>query len=748
MDTSERHTKRRAVASATPPAAATVDPGAAVLVGARRVAAAIAEPGAARTRDEWLAVVGDCQSLINTLTAVQDAAIAEAARRESVWCEDGTLGETVHVRGRVTLDAADVVAPVIGATHPQAERRVEQAVRLAAQRVPVPADDRDPPVASGLGGLHDAMTAGQLDAYRAGVVAFELEVAPADVADAIVSALSGHLGDDSSSLRRRTRVLLSRISPDLVRERTERARAETGLRRWVAEPGVDEWHGTFPSEDAASAWAAIDRLAHDLVADGTCTNIEQARGKALTDLVTGNATVDVQIVLTVPADSQPVPGTPEATPAAAEPQAGGEHAPAPTAAAPEPYASATTPQAGGEHALAPTAAASDGPAVVSGDVVALGPRNLGSDTLTSVTGTDARTASVECTDNRVAVTAEAQHTSAIHPGGRSAPAECTDNLGAVQPVHQPPPATGDGHVAGAPPPHPPTTARSDDDVAHAPPPRPPAVIRSDDDLIEVQGSRPSEPLLVRRGWLRDHLMKKPTRTRRPVKREAPRFVPCDPLTGARLDPGDDLATAAYRPGDDLAALVRARDGRCRFPGCSVAARFCDLDHVRPWPLGATTATNLLTLCRRHHRIKQRPGWRLALAPDGVATWTDPTGLVRTTAPLNALHALVLAADLAPAATLPDPRPAVLPAIDQPRSLTATTATPMTGDRPLVPRATTPAWSALETHLTFRAEHHVQHPTGSGRPSHPTHRRCTSVAELRAGLARQRSRSAMPDEPPF
>ncbi len=160
------------------------------------------------------------------------------------------------------------------------------------------------------------MTAGHLDGYRAGVIAFELEVAPADVADAVVAALSGHFGDDSSSLRRRTRVLLSRISPDLVRERAQQARNNTGLRRWVAEPGVDEWHGTFPSEDAASAWAAIDRLAHDLVAAGTCTNIEQARGKALTDLVTGNATIDVQIVLTVPADSQPVPDAPEVTEAA------------------------------------------------------------------------------------------------------------------------------------------------------------------------------------------------------------------------------------------------------------------------------------------------------------------------------------------------------------------------------------------------------------------------------------------------
>ena len=158
------------------------------------------------------------------------------------------------------------------------------------------------------------MAAGQLDGYRAGVIAFELEVAPADVADAIVAALSGHLGEDATTLRRRTRVLLERISPDLVRERAKRARAATGLRRWVAEPGVDEWHGTFPSEDAATAWAAIDRLAHDLVAAGTCTNIEQARGKALTDLVTGNATIDVQVVLTVPAATAthagPVPPLP------------------------------------------------------------------------------------------------------------------------------------------------------------------------------------------------------------------------------------------------------------------------------------------------------------------------------------------------------------------------------------------------------------------------------------------------------
>ena len=35
--------------------------------------------------------------------------------------------------------------------------------------------------------------------------------------------------------------------------------------------------GTFPSEDAATAWAAIDALAHQYLTDGVCSNIERAR---------------------------------------------------------------------------------------------------------------------------------------------------------------------------------------------------------------------------------------------------------------------------------------------------------------------------------------------------------------------------------------------------------------------------------------------------------------------------------------
>ena len=73
------------------------------------------------------------------------------------------------------------------------------------------------------------------------------------------------------------------------------------MRRWAEEPGVDKWEGTFPSQDAARAWAAIDARAHELVADGTCERIDRARSQALIDLVTGSATIQTILTLTVPA---------------------------------------------------------------------------------------------------------------------------------------------------------------------------------------------------------------------------------------------------------------------------------------------------------------------------------------------------------------------------------------------------------------------------------------------------------------
>jgi hypothetical protein len=196
------------------------------------------------------------------------------------------------------------------------------------------------------------------------------------------------------------------------------------------------------------------------------------------------------------------------------------------------------------------------------------------------------------------------------------------------------------------------------------------------DLIEVVGPLPGEPVLVSRRWIASLAAQSPASGVAGARSHGA-VQHCHPVTGALLGPTGALlgptgallgptrallgptgallgptgallgptdgGRDAYRPSAALGALVRLRDGRCRFPGCSVAARFCDLDHVRPWPAGPTTAPNLMCLCRRHHRIKQRPGWRVALAADVRAVWTDPTGRLRTSWPRDLLDVVVLPA---------------------------------------------------------------------------------------------------------
>ena len=60
----------------------------------------------------------------------------------------------------------------------------------------------------------------------------------------------------------------------------------------------------------------------------------------------------------------------------------------------------------------------------------------------------------------------------------------------------------------------------------------------------------------------------------------------------------------------LRRALRARDRGCRFPGCE-NHRFVDAHHVRHWAHGgATTLSNLVLLCRQHHRAVHEGGYRL------------------------------------------------------------------------------------------------------------------------------------------
>ncbi len=91
----------------------------------------------------------------------------------------------------------------------------------------------------------------------------------------------------------------------------------------------------------------------------------------------------------------------------------------------------------------------------------------------------------------------------------------------------------------------------------------------------------------------------------------------------------DYGRRVYRPPVALADQVRTRDQRCRFPGCGMIARRCDLDHRDPYRSdggagGVTCPCNLDCLCRFHHRAKTFTGWS-AVRTGNTMNWTSPLG---------------------------------------------------------------------------------------------------------------------------
>ncbi len=111
---------------------------------------------------------------------------------------------------------------------------------------------------------------------------------------------------------------------------------------------------------------------------------------------------------------------------------------------------------------------------------------------------------------------------------------------------------------------------------------------------------------------------------------------------ADLDTGKALALyrKGYRPTAEMIAHVRAVDGVCRAPGCTVLAGRCDLDHVEAFdhddPDAATTTGNLSATHRRHHRLKTAGVWDAERDPDspdgGLVRWRTAAGRTYTTHP--------------------------------------------------------------------------------------------------------------------
>lgn len=101
----------------------------------------------------------------------------------------------------------------------------------------------------------------------------------------------------------------------------------------------------------------------------------------------------------------------------------------------------------------------------------------------------------------------------------------------------------------------------------------------------------------------------------------------DPVTGRAL-----TLTPSYRPTPEMVEHVRAVDGTCRGPGCTVPARHCDLDHDTPWPYGPTHPDNLTAQHRQHHRIKTTGWWSTTRHEHALITWHTAAGRTYTTHP--------------------------------------------------------------------------------------------------------------------
>jgi hypothetical protein len=122
-----------------------------------------------------------------------------------------------------------------------------------------------------------------------------------------------------------------------------------------------------------------------------------------------------------------------------------------------------------------------------------------------------------------------------------------------------------------------------------------------------------------------------------IAAETARRFACDASLYAVIEDADGEPMNVGRKTRNISAPLRrllvARDKGCRFPGCS-QARYLDAHHIKHWANGGETRpSNLVSLCRFHHRAVHEGGFKVRVLDDGAVKFVRPDGsLVDAIAP--------------------------------------------------------------------------------------------------------------------
>jgi len=230
--------------------------------------------------------VDGAQQVINAASAVQVLRVAQYAGRDEEQDSTCAWVEVDHGLGHVNEFASDCFGPMLAMGPVAADRKVNTAAVLAAK----------------LPATLAAMAAGDLDSWRATIIATELAEASATSCAAVEALIFPTVLEEApGAVTKRVRRVLGRIDADALRAKAAKERLDRFVRAYPSRvPGLTTWVASLPTADSAACWAAIDDLAHQAHGDDPTRTLEQCRADALVDLMLRNVTVATTVTVMVP----------------------------------------------------------------------------------------------------------------------------------------------------------------------------------------------------------------------------------------------------------------------------------------------------------------------------------------------------------------------------------------------------------------------------------------------------------------